>query len=496
MNKSIKLSENTKLGRYAIIDENVSAGEILFDEYAFVFGPKNNSKIVCLVCCSPFNTAKVPKCVKCKWPLCGNCVDEQIHNLECEVFVKNSVEFYNLIETENEVCFQLDCITPLRFLLKIELNPEQWETEISLMEHHDQARRNSPQWNVDQNNIVGYLHGPCKLKNRFSADMIQRICGIIEVNSFEARTIYGHEIHCIFPKAAVMSHSCVPNTCHSILASDSYRITVRASVSIEKGEALTTCYTYTMAGTLSRQDHLNKGKYFTCECARCIDPTELGTNFSSMKCTKCDDGYIASTNPLDKNAPWKCMQCPNMILSFSACQTLSVLQSEANDVEQALFTPEGIAKCEHLLKKFKHILHRNHFIQIDLRQNLIKMLGRTPGYQLNELSDIQLKYKIDLCHHVLSLLSELHPGETRIRAMLLYELHAPIFLHGKMAFEKGLINDEQLRDIFTTSIDLLVECITILQREDVSSNENKVVYVAANTLKYLREVVNEFPQKK
>lgn len=109
------------------------------------------------------------------------------------------------------------------FLLQIERNPDRWETEISLMEHHENARRNLPQWNVDQNNIVGYLHGPCKLKSRFSADMIQRICGIIEVNSFEARTIYGHEIRCIFPKTAIMSHSCVPNTCHSILASDGYR---------------------------------------------------------------------------------------------------------------------------------------------------------------------------------------------------------------------------------------------------------------------------------
>lgn len=91
------------------------------------------------------------------------------------------------------------------------------------MEHHESARRNSLQWNADENNIVGYLHGPCKLKKRFPVDMIQRICGIIMVNAFEARTKYGHEIRCVFPKTAVMSHSCVPNTCHSILASDGYK---------------------------------------------------------------------------------------------------------------------------------------------------------------------------------------------------------------------------------------------------------------------------------
>lgn len=44
-----------------------------------------------------------------------------------------------------------------------------------------------------------------------------------------------------------------------------HRIIVRASVDIEKDEMLTACYTYTMSGTSSRQDHLKKGKYFICE---------------------------------------------------------------------------------------------------------------------------------------------------------------------------------------------------------------------------------------
>lgn len=43
------------------------------------------------------------------------------------------------------------------------------------------------------------------------------------------------------------------------------RIVVRASVDIEKDKSLTACYTYTMSGTLSRQEHLKKGKYFTCK---------------------------------------------------------------------------------------------------------------------------------------------------------------------------------------------------------------------------------------
>lgn len=115
MNKSIQVTENRILGRYAIIDKNVSAGDILFEEYPFVIGPKNNSKVICLVCCCSLNgTSSGERCPKCKWPLCENCINEQIHKLECEIFVKNSVVFYNSKGTEDEVCLQLDCITPLR----------------------------------------------------------------------------------------------------------------------------------------------------------------------------------------------------------------------------------------------------------------------------------------------------------------------------------------------------------------------------------------------
>ncbi len=81
---------------------------------------------------------------------------------------------------------------------------------------------------------------------------------------------------------------------------------------IEKDKPLTACYTYTMAGTLSRQDHLKKGKYFTCElqikyanplinellmfnfllgeCARCVDPT--GKILIFFIVTKCYFLYI------------------------------------------------------------------------------------------------------------------------------------------------------------------------------------------------------------
>lgn len=104
-----------------------------------------------------------------------------------------------------------------------ECNPKRWDEEIALMEHHEALRRQTEQYNADQQNIVDYLIGPCNLKNRFSEDLIHQACGILDVNSFEGSATGGYNVRCIFPKTAIMAHSCVPNTTHSIYPSDCFK---------------------------------------------------------------------------------------------------------------------------------------------------------------------------------------------------------------------------------------------------------------------------------
>lgn len=76
------------------------------------------------------------------------------------------------------------------------------------------------------------------------------------------------------------------------------RLTMRTAVNVKEGEQLFITYTYILSGTQARQELLRKGKFFSCKCERCIDPTELGTHFSSILCQKCEGGAIVSTNPL------------------------------------------------------------------------------------------------------------------------------------------------------------------------------------------------------
>ena len=72
---------------------------------------------------------------------------------------------------------------------------------------------------------------------------------------------------------------------------------IRAAVPIRKGEHIAIMYSDPMWATANRQNHLYETKYFRCKCPRCTDPTELGTEFSSIKCQTCPvdrHGYLAA----------------------------------------------------------------------------------------------------------------------------------------------------------------------------------------------------------
>lgn len=222
----LRIYRRPSLGRYAQAARNISAGEIFIDEIPFVIGPKPSVPPICLGCYIPINGGKEgPKCPRCHWPLCEKCaesLDDSHHAAECRVFVANKVQFQSFPFVD-AACMQLDCITPLRMLLKRDDDPIQWENEIMQMEYHPLERVNTSTYRADEVNIVGYLRGPCKLKDRFSAELIQKVCGILEVNSFEARTVNDNRVRCIYPNAAVLAHSCRPNTMHTILPSDQFR---------------------------------------------------------------------------------------------------------------------------------------------------------------------------------------------------------------------------------------------------------------------------------
>lgn len=72
-----------------------------------------------------------------------------------------------------------------RLLLAKEKNPERWQRELEPMETHTAARQQRPTWGADQVNVADFLVEHCKLGDKFDKELVQRVCGILEVRYSE-----------------------------------------------------------------------------------------------------------------------------------------------------------------------------------------------------------------------------------------------------------------------------------------------------------------------
>ncbi|KAF6214046.1 hypothetical protein GE061_011776 [Apolygus lucorum] len=243
---------------------------------------------------------------------------------------------------------------------------------------------------------------------------------------------------------------------------------------------VTLSYTDTLQGTMERQTSLKESKYFDCKCERCKDPTELGTNFSSLRCPKCDKGFLLPKNSLDASSPWSCRnsRCESIEISTDV---LSITQKIRNEMEGI---GEGNIKIwEDFLRKHENVLHPNHHILTKVKISLSQMYGKVPNYIIDEMSLEQLQRKINLCQDVLKLTDVFEPGLSRIRGVTLYELHAPLLLYAIKTFHSGSSNKELLKRRLREVVGCLEDARRILSFEDPSSAEGKILSTIENALK-------------
>lgn len=166
------------------------------------------------------------------------------------------------------------------------------------------------------------------------------------------------------------------------------------------------------------------------------------------------------------------------------------MQAEMAEVQaMELLSGERLQETERLLKKYRSVLHPLHFIQISLKQNLIEMYGRAPGYEMVELPDILLERKEEICRQVLRVLNVLEPGLSRSRATVLYELHVPIVLLAKSGFIAGVLAGAKLKEQLQEAIAILKDCVNILQYEDQQSHEGVLGLVAKQAMEQLMQSV-------
>nr|XP_012234311.1 PREDICTED: LOW QUALITY PROTEIN: protein msta, isoform B-like [Linepithema humile] len=495
--QAYKVLQNARVGRYMVVARELQAGEEILTEMPFVVGPKAYTYPLCLSCYTPWPPSpdEKPLARSADRPVCGEECENSYatQDYECQVFVQANEKFNvdaALNENNENGIPQLECITPLRLLLESERNSERWNKEVKDMEAHNKVRCQKKQWASDHVNVVDYLRKRLKL-DRFSEEHIQTICGILEINTFEVRTIKGYSARGLYPTVAMMNHSCVSNTSHSISPID-YRIRLRTTLKVPAGGELYASYTHSLLPTLLRREHLFEGKHFACACPRCSDPTELGTHMSSLKCNKCENGIVLPLDSLDSNSTWKCTHCDFSTNGQAVQKVLRIIQAEV-DAAEAISGADGadaIHERETVMRKYRSVLHPRHAFLTMLRHSLTQMYGRVDEYLLDDLPNVVLEHKVDLCRLLLQVLDAVEPGYSRIRGMTLYELHAPLLFLAKGQWNAGVIDDAGLKSKMTEVANILKEAATILTLEPSEMAEGQIGLVAKESLIQLEQSIN------
>ncbi|KAF6208536.1 hypothetical protein GE061_016994 [Apolygus lucorum] len=490
----VKSSKN--LGRYIVSNRDLSRDAIIMSESPLVFGPKMaGAGPQCLGCYQPVDPGdpKLLLCPRCKWPVCSNVcfgvIHKEHHLPECLVLCNNT----EVAEAGN---MMYEAIFPLRCLLLQKKNPRKWQQLLSLESHVDE-RKKDKDINHDVEKIASYICDNFLERldkgslPDMSREIIHFICGVIEVNSLEITTGRG-EVHALYPSASLMEHNCMPNTKHCFQLDD-FKINVFAATPIKKGENLSTMYTHILWGTQARRDHLKATKYFTCQCQRCSDPTELGTHLSSLKCIGVDpsdvtcacSGLILSSSA-DENADWKCNLCPVTLTSSHVADLISRISM---DVDESIENP-SISKLEQLLTKLEKLLHRNHYHCFMVKHSLIQLYGREPGYSLNNLTEAQLVRKINMCKELLSVIDVIDPSHGRI---VLYSSVVQIELQSSLQeMSKRGISDLEKDRLLTEAKVQLENCVRDLSQEPPFSPGASISNLAKSHLIAVTQELKKF----
>jgi len=380
-------------------------------------GPRLHQPVPCCVGCHTASP-KLTECAKCRLPLCNSsCGEKTIHQAECSLITKSNMMDH----------IGLSAVTPLRIIALKDTAPNTYETVLS-MEANLEELKARPLWKYLEENVLQPVLA-LNIEN-ISIEIIEHIVGIILTNSFEV-VGKGCLLFGLFFPPAMMNHHCVGNV--RITLDDSNRMTVLASRQIKKNTPINFNYGRSLDTTWTRQINLNENKFFTCQCERCLDPSELGSNISSIKCFQNNcSGPVLPSDPLSMKQDWFCNSCKSVVPAEDARNILKELQKETSSLNS-----NNLKDVTRVLNKFAKLLHTNHGVLTELKQFLISGLGRLPGYAMAQLKESDHKQKILLCQEVLEVLDIVDPGLTLGRGLMLFELHSTLVMLSNMEFEKN-----------------------------------------------------------
>jgi len=335
------------------------------------------------------------------------------HSLECCLLKEKAIEATWQDVEEDTFC--MDFIGPLRLLLTVEKNQKLRKDLLGrdMQTERRQKKFNTKYYQNCETVLMKYLKETCGL-TAFSDQEILNALGLFEMFGVGLQ----NGARAIFPTLLSLQHHCCPNTYMTFLPDG--RLVIRASVQIKKGEPVTRSLVEVMQCTQLRRLELDRSFLIDCKCARCSDPTEMGTRLGGLCNPDYPEKVFLPTKPLEEGGgPWTCPELPGVELSGPKCsQQLELMTRKC---------AEGIAEAQGSTMAIEFILNspgewdilpKNGQVMLGLKHQLVSSWG-SEGLDVDKLVT-----KISYCNELLSTLSLVHPGRNYSSTMLHYEAAA------------------------------------------------------------------------
>jgi hypothetical protein len=174
---------------------------------------------------------------------------------------------------------------------------------------------------------------------------------------------------------------------------------------------------------------------------------------------------------------FRCQKCNFTIAAANVMALVTKLYDELDAIGG-----NDINQIEMFMRKYSKTLHRNHYIFLSAKHSLCQLYGKVDGCMINELSCEQLKKKEEYCRDLLDVIDILEPGSSRLRGVILYELHAPVMMQITQEMQTGNIKPYEMKRRLHEVIEILKQSHDILQYEPEGSPEHQMAVAAKSAL--------------
>jgi len=352
------VKRNPVVGRYLVASRNIHPLETILCEAPFCVGPSRERVPVCVECLQVVvEVEESGRCSGCNLPLCSqHCAAAgKDHCLECQEFRRRG---WRAGEDMDRIGALMEALTTIRMILKKRRLKKDQENKFP-NELFELSHGNGDTPEVDESLMseVVNIFGEDINQEEFE-DCYNQL--FINAKSLGEGFPAGSALYLVF---SIINHSCMANT--SVVITKDKQIQVKAQRLIKKGEEITTRYGGLNLGQPRRSQLLFDHWRFSCSCARCLDPTELGTFNSGLSCTipHCQSFLLPY-----RALVWRCHACNN---TEPVDFVLKVIRDAESFIRNNIGGDVDSEVLERTIWSLQTFLHPQHYLLAQIKLVLL-----------------------------------------------------------------------------------------------------------------------------